>query len=153
MSDDAKPIYDAIIGGFGVPGRCVADLLERHGVPHIVVELNPDTCARLSQQGKPMICGDVRDESTLRAAGIEHARLLVLAIPNESAVLDAVPIARRLNPGIHIMARCHFTSAGFQAEKLGADEVVVAEQVVARELVRQLEWGLLDAIVPCAKQA
>ena len=48
-------------------------------------------------------------------------------------VLEAISIARRLNPHIKILARCAFTSGGLQAAQRGADEVIVAEQAVARE--------------------
>jgi voltage-gated potassium channel Kch len=89
-----------------------------------------------------MIAGDVRLEETLRRAGIERATLFAVAIPNEAAVLDAVKIARALNPTIHIMARCHYISAGMEARRRGANEVVIEEQVVGEEFVRLLTQGI-----------
>jgi CPA2 family monovalent cation:H+ antiporter-2 len=121
----------AIVVGFGVPGRAAADELKRQHVPYCVLELNPETVRRCGDAGVPIIEGHAADEGALRRAGIETASLLVLAVPDEPAVLAAVGVARRLNPAVRIIARCNFISAGMTARQRGADEVIVAEQVVA----------------------
>jgi monovalent cation:H+ antiporter-2, CPA2 family len=124
----------AIVVGFGVPGRAVADDLKRDHVPYCVLELNPETVARCGHAGVPIIEGHAADEGALRRAGIERAGLLVLAVPDEPAVLAAITVARRLNPTVRIIARCNFISAGMTARQRGADEVIVAEQVVAEAM-------------------
>ena len=129
----------AIIAGFGVPGRAVADVLAAQHMPFCVVELNPQTVERCSHRGVHIISGDIVDEATLRRAGVERSTLLVLAVPSDPAVLEAIRIARHLNPKVRIIARCHFISAGMEAHRLGANEVVIEEQVVATEMKRLLE--------------
>jgi monovalent cation:H+ antiporter-2, CPA2 family len=129
----------AIIAGFGVPGRAAADWLAEHHTPFCVIELNPTTVTRCGKYGVPIIAGDVNDETILRQAGIDSASMLILAVPNDKAVLSAIAIARRLNPDINVVARCNFISIGLQATRLGAREVIVAEQVVANELLRVLD--------------
>ena len=133
-----------IVAGFGVPGRVVADLLEKHGVPYCVVELNPKTCERCQLGGVPIHAGDVTDPQVLRSAGIESASLVVIVIPDEKAALEATRQARELNRSVRIVTRCHFTSAGMTARTLGADEVIIAEQVVANEAARIVS-SVLDA--------
>ncbi len=128
-----------IVAGFGVPGRAAADWLAEHETPYCVVELNPNTVTRCGKYGVPIIAGDVNDEAILLQAGIERARTLILAVPNDNAVLSAITIARRLNPGIAIIARCNFISAGLEATRRGAREVIIAEQVVANQLLHVLE--------------
>jgi voltage-gated potassium channel len=127
-----------IVAGFGVPGRAAADWLAEHAMPYCVVELNPATVTRCGKYGVPIIAGDVNDEAILRQAGIERAATLILAVPNDNAVLSAITIARRLNPAIAVIARCNFISAGLEATRRGAREVIIAEQVVAGELLRVL---------------
>jgi len=144
MSSPAKEECDippghAIIAGFGVPGRAVADVLADRQVPFCVIELNPRTVERCSHGGVRIIAGDVVDEAVLRQAGVEHSALLVLAVPSDVAVLEAIGVARRLNPRIRIIARCRFVSAGMQAHQLGANEVIIEEHVVANEMKRLLE--------------
>jgi hypothetical protein len=41
-----------------------------------------------------------------------------------------------MNPKVHVIARCTFVSGGMEAIRRGANEVVVAEQVVAGEFSR-----------------
>lgn len=144
----------AIIAGFGVPGRAVADVLAARQVPFCVIELNPQTVERCSHRGVHIIAGDVCNEESLRKAGVEHATLLVLAVPSDPAVLQAVRLARRLSAAVRIIARCRFISSGMEAHRLGANEVVVEEQAVAREMTRLLEGDPADLDAPAAgKQA
>lgn len=138
--DGCAPLTDhAIIAGFGVPGRAVAELFVSRGIPFCVIELNPQTVRRCSHIGVHIISGDVCDEMTLRRAGVERAATLVVAVPNDGAVLEAVRLARMLNPSIQIHARCRFISNGMEAHRLGADHVVIEEQIVAREITQGLE--------------
>src|SRR5687768_16946154 len=90
----------AIVAGFGIPGRAAANLLTAKRIPFCVVELNPETVKRCSRAGLPIIEGNVLEESVLRRAGIERASFLALAMPNEQAVLEALVLARRLNPAV-----------------------------------------------------
>jgi len=144
------PPGHAIIAGFGVPGRAVADLLAERDVPFCVIELNTKTVERCSHSGVRIIEGDVVDESVLRSAGVEKSTLLVLAVPSDVAVLEAIRVARRLNPTIRIIARCRFVSAGMRAHQLGANEVIIEEHVVASEMKRLLE-AETDGVTPAKK--
>lgn len=130
------PTPHVIIAGFGIPGRSVADLLLKRGISVIVVERNADVVSRCSHGDIPMITGDILHESTLRQAGIDRATLLILAIPDDQTSIAAVKVAKHLRPDLPIIARCIYTSAGLQATLSGAEEVIVAEQVVAREFTR-----------------
>jgi voltage-gated potassium channel Kch len=137
----------AIIAGFGVPGRAAADVLAARQTPFCVIELNPQTVERCSHRGVHIIAGDVVNEQTLRRAGVDRAKLLVLAVPSDPAVLEAIHLARSLNPRVKIIARCRFISAGMEAHRLGANEVIIEEHVVASEMKRLLEEGH-DATTP-----
>ncbi|HEY2587705.1 MAG TPA: NAD(P)-binding protein [Tepidisphaeraceae bacterium] len=156
MADEREPIElslsgHAIIAGFGVPGRAVADVLAAHGVEFCVIELNPKTVERCAHTGVHIIAGDVCNEETLRRAGVHRSTLLVLAVPNDNAVLEAVSVARRMNPTLRILARCRFISSGMEAHRRGASEVIVEEQVVASEMTRLLEAGLARPKPPASE--
>lgn len=64
--------------------------------------------------------------------------MLLILVPDEKAALEATRQARQLNPSIRILTRCHYTSSGIEAKAKGADDVIVAEQVVAAEASRVL---------------
>lgn len=133
-SDDQLPY--AIVAGFGLPGRSAAEVLAAQHIPYAVIELNPEVVRRCLLVGIQMVCGDVRDPEVLRRAGIDRATMLAICIPNDAAMLEAVPVARRLNSRVRIVVRCTLTSTGLEAMKRGADEAVVAEQAVAREMAK-----------------
>jgi voltage-gated potassium channel Kch len=127
---------NTIIAGYGLPGRSVADVLHDQGRKFCVIEFNPETVERCAAGHVPIIAGDARDPEVLKRAGIETAAMLVVAVPDEGIAIAVVQAARRLNAGIRIVARCTFISGGMKAVRAGADDVVVAEQVVAEHLTR-----------------
>jgi voltage-gated potassium channel Kch len=122
----------AVIAGFGVPGRAVADHLHAGGMSYCVVEKNVQTVDRCRKSGLLIAEGDAADPEVLRRAGIERAVLFVCAVPNDDAMYAAVAEARRLNPALRIIARCRYVSSGIEATRRGADEVVVEEKAVAQ---------------------
>lgn len=129
----------AVVAGYGIPGRAVADQLSHGGVDVCVIELNAKTVERVCKtaiHNLHVIVGDVSDEATLRRAGIETATLFVVTVPVDAAVLESVRLARRLNPSLHIMARCRYVSTALEAARRGANEVISEEQVVAEEFNR-----------------
>jgi voltage-gated potassium channel Kch len=130
-----------VISGYGIPGRNVADYCDKHGIPFVVIERNPTIVLRCQRGGTRIIQGDSRDVQTLRDAGIEEATDLAITLPDDVAVLDTIVAARRLNPSIRIIARATYVSGGMEAAKRGADDVVVAEQVVAQQFTREIEKG------------
>ena len=131
-----------IVAGFGVPGRAVVEKLHEAKVSYCIVELNRATVERCEKFGEHIIEGDVTAEATLRAAGIDRATLVIIAIPNEKAALEATKLARSLSKSARIITRCHFISKGLEAKVHGADEVIIEEQVVATELVSMLDKQL-----------
>ena len=135
-----------IVAGYGLPGRAIVEVLHSHGVAHCVIELNPQTVQRCSKIGTPIIAGSCADPEVLQRAGVADAKTIVIAIPDDHAALEATQHARRLNSSIHIITRCHFTSAGIEAKARGADEVIVAEQLVANEMSRRIEQHLTSPV-------
>ena len=126
----------AIIAGWGLPGRAIAEALERQGIPFCVIERNIEVVRRCLRGGVHIIPGDATAEPVLVAAGIERAVLFAATMPSDTAVLEAVSQARRINRSIRIVARTEYVSTGLKATRRGANEVVVAEQVVATEFAR-----------------
>jgi len=131
-----------IIVGFGLAGRCVADLLDGTGLTYSIVEKNPVTVETQRALGRQIVHGSVIDGETLAAAGLHSADILALTIPDEKAVLAAVELARRLRPDIHIIARTNYSSQGMRASQLGANVVIKAEQAVAFQFYDQLSYYL-----------
>ena len=128
------PAQYMIVIGFGVPGRAVVDAGRKVGAEVCVIEKNSQTVKRCHTAGVKMIVGDARDPVVLNEAEISRAHVIAIAIPDEEAALHITRVARALNATAKMVTRCHFTSAGFQAKDAGADEVIVAETVVAAHM-------------------
>jgi CPA2 family monovalent cation:H+ antiporter-2 len=126
----------AIVAGFGIPGREVVNVLEANGVPYVVVELNPQTVKRCGSAGLNIVHGDCTEESVMRAAGIDRATLVAVAIPDDPAVLKTIELCRRLNPNAYLLARCRRVSTAMEATRRGVHDVVSEEQLIAAEFAR-----------------
>jgi len=136
------PVGHVIIVGFGLAGRCVADLLDRAKVPYVIIEKNPITIETQRALGRRVVSGDAVDRATLAEAGLNSASILALTIPDEEAVLEATALSRRLRPDLYIIARTNYASQGMKATQLGADDVVKAEQAVAIQFYDRLSARL-----------
>ncbi len=134
----ARRLGTVIIAGFGLAGRWVADIFDRHGIDYVIIEENSETIESQLKLGRRVVRGDASSEETLREAGIDSAAILVLTIPDEAAVVRATQVARYLRPDLYIVARTTHASTGIQAAQCGANEVIKAEQVVARSFYEML---------------
>src|SRR5690606_33533693 len=116
-----------------------AEQVRANGGEVIVIERNPTTVHRCEHYTHLHVLeGGCREESLLLQAGIRQAAMLVVAIPDERAAIDTTRVARGLNATVRIICRCHFVSAGFEAMRVGANDVVVEEQAVAEALIRTI---------------
>ncbi len=99
-----------VVCGVGSLGLACATVLRRYGVPVQAVDKDLET-ATLVASGDPgpgqveSIHGDCRHAEVLRRAGVEHARAILLVTGDSRANIEAALVARRLNPGIRIVAR------------------------------------------------
>jgi K+:H+ antiporter len=116
-----------IIVGYGVNGRNLARVLGRVGIPFIVLEMNPDAVRAERKRGRPIMYGDATRPEILRLAGIDRARVLVLAISDAGATRSAVDLARRLNRQLHIVVRSRYVQEMGALLAVGTDEVVPEE--------------------------
>jgi voltage-gated potassium channel Kch len=138
----AQGARHVIIVGFGLSGRSVVNQVIEQGASYVVIELNAATVQRCVPGGLHIIDGDARDPEVLRRAGIERATDVAVTIPDDAAGLRVVEAARGLNATVRIIARCTFVSGGMEAARRGADDTVIAEQVVASEFGRAIAAAL-----------
>lgn len=126
----------AIIAGYGLVGRAVADELRKTNVTSTIIEMNPSTVKKQHLMGRAIVFGDASSPEILEIAGIHEADALILTIPDEESVLRACRTAREMRPELPIIARTNFVSQGILAASLGASGVVVEEMATAREMER-----------------
>lgn len=134
-----------IVVGFGLNGRNVAKAAKAVGIPYVVVEMNPKTVREERKKGEPIIFGDATHEAVLQAAGIEAARTILIAVNDPGALRSVVILARKLNPGIQIIARTRYVQEVEPLYALGADYVIPEEFETSIEIFTRV---LRNYLVP-----
>ncbi|MEX1994332.1 MAG: YbaL family putative K(+) efflux transporter [Steroidobacteraceae bacterium] len=124
-----------VLVGFGRVGRIVAEALDKSGAQFLVVESDADRLTELRGQGYSMLEGNAASRELIRAARLDTAARLVLAIPNYFEAGRIVQQAREMNPGIAIVARAHSDAELHHLEGLGADTVIMGERQIALEMI------------------
>jgi len=132
-----------VVIGFGVNGRNLTRAAQVAGIPHVIIEMNPETVRRERAGGRPILYGDATQETVLHHAGIEASRVVVVAISDAAATRRIVEIVRRMNPKVHVIARTRFVQEVKPLYELGANEVVPEEfetsvEIFSRVLQRYL---------------
>ncbi|MBM3955069.1 MAG: potassium transporter KefB [Planctomycetes bacterium] len=132
-----------IIAGFGLNGRTLATALGECGIPHVVLEVNPQTVRLQRAAGLDIQFGDCTRAAVLDHAGIRRAGALVIAISDPASTRRAVGVARQLAPAVPILVRSEYIAEVEDLVALGATEVVPAEFETALALFERV-LGMYD---------
>lgn len=133
----AHKMHDhVVIVGSGRVGEHILHILERLSVPRLVVEVDPDRAQQMMESEVPLLFGDAANSEIMSHAGLDHARALVVTLPDEAAAEIVVATARQIAPDLHIIARAA-TRAGVQRlTRLGAQDVIHPELEGGLEVMR-----------------
>ncbi len=147
MSTEEKYLSgQTVLVGWGRVGRRIAEALDTHGIPYVVVERNRELVERLRADGKAAVAGDGGDAMALIQAHIARAALLVIAVPDTVDVRAALGCAQQLNPALQVMVRLHSEDEA----RLLADQVngriFLGEAELARGMIAEVlqRYGLQD---------
>jgi glutathione-regulated potassium-efflux system ancillary protein KefC len=99
------PHAPVIIAGFGRFGQIVGRLLFASGFKATVLDHDPDQVDTLRRFGFPVHYGDAARLDLLRAAGAEHARLLVIAVDDPETSVRLADAVLEHFPKLPIIAR------------------------------------------------
>ena len=137
FEDDRNPV---IIVGFGRFGQVVGRLLMANQITPTLIDNNPDQLERVRRFGYKSHYGDALRLDVLRAAGAEHAKLIVLAMADRGVIDQAIELIRREFPNLKIFVRAfdrghamHLIDAqvdGFARETFGS-AVELSKSVLA----------------------
>ena len=138
-----------VIAGYGRVGAFIVQEVSRLGLPYVAIESDPAIVSREGAEHDALIYGDATNDAVLTAAGVQHARLFVAALPEHVSALVAVQHARRLNPGVRIVSRAGREQEVRALEGIGADAVVWPELEAALEMMRVslLDVGVAKPVV------
>ncbi|MGH2521157.1 MAG: cation:proton antiporter [Anaerolineales bacterium] len=133
-----------VVVGWGRVGHHIVDVLGHISVPRLVVEADAGRVEELGRHNIPTLFGDVANSELLNHAGLDHARALVITLPDEAATETVVAAARQLAPQLPIIARAATQTGVERLARLGAHDVIHPELEGGLEIVRHtlLHLGL-----------
>jgi CPA2 family monovalent cation:H+ antiporter-2 len=126
----------AVICGYGGVGQMVGEALARRGFSFMAIDQDPRVVRRLRGEGIAALLGSADNPVLLDHAGLDRARVLVVAIPDVLATRQIVEYARRGWPRLDIVARTHSQDQMQDLRERGVNEAVSGELELALEMAR-----------------
>jgi voltage-gated potassium channel Kch len=127
-----------IVCGYGRIGRMLARDLATGGAGFLIVDHDETRLA--AARGLGYLCwqGNALNEDTLRAVGVERARVLATVLPTDADNVFITLSARSLNPGLQIIARGEAPSTESKLLQAGANQVVLPAHIGAERIAEMV---------------
>lgn len=134
-----------LVAGYGMTGKNLSRVLRATAIQHRILEMDPDLAREARADGAQVVLGDASRADALSQAGIEEARVFVVAINDSAATRRSVTLARRLAPGTQIIVRTRYLADTEELLRLGANQVVPEDLETSLEIFARV---LRDLHVP-----
>ena len=122
--DDVDEQGTVIIAGIGRFGQVVNRVVQSSGFSTVVIDNDLATVQMMRTFGFRGFFGDPTRPDLLNAAGLDSAKVLVIAIDDKAAAVKLVMYARKQRPDIHIIARASDRVHVYELYAAGADDIV-----------------------------
>jgi voltage-gated potassium channel len=132
--EDDSEISILILGG-GRVGQAAADYLENHKIPFTIVEKRPT----IKKRHNRLIHGDAADINTLKEAGIEKARAVIITTHNDAMNIYLSFYCRQLRSDIQIVTRAAQERTIPKLHRAGADIVDSSASMGANSIMNLLQ--------------
>ncbi len=130
-----------ILVGHGRVGALVAADLAGTATRLVIVEAQADKTGIPISENIRVETGNAASAAVLRRAGIESARMLLVAIPDAFEAGQIVEQARAICPDLKIIARVHRDAEAMHLTEHGADVTIMGEREIARKMIGQVLAG------------
>ena len=122
--DDIDEQHPVIIAGIGRFGQIVNRIVRNSGFQTTVLDHDMRTIELMRAFGAKAFFGDPTRPEMLHAAGLDDAKILVVAVDDKAAAIALVKYARSRRPDLHIIARAHDRNHVFHLYRAGANDIV-----------------------------
>jgi len=138
-----------IVVGYGITGSNLCRMLKATHVNHCVVEMNQSLVKNARDAGESVIVGDATRLSILEHAGIDTARVVVVAINDKQATQRIVGQVSAKRPELYILARAGFATDIEALYQRGATLVIPADFETSIEVAAHVlkKFGVPDNII------
>ncbi|MCZ8063958.1 monovalent cation:proton antiporter-2 (CPA2) family protein [Silanimonas sp.] len=110
---------EVIVAGVGRFGQVVSRLLLGRGYGVTLIDHDPEQVELMRRFGFRTYYGDAARRDVLEAAGIEEAKLLVLAFDDPERVHETASLVRERFPHVKLIARARGRTEAFELAELG----------------------------------
>ncbi|MBS0287059.1 MAG: cation:proton antiporter [Proteobacteria bacterium] len=110
-----------IIAGYGRFGQIIGRFMHAQGIKTTILEKDPDQIEQIRRFGNKAYFGDASKIDLLRSAGIEKAKMLVIAIDDPDKALEMVYLVKEHFPKVKILARARNRRHAYNLHKAGVD--------------------------------
>ena len=127
LSKDADEIdveAPVIIAGHGRFGGIVNRILRASGLETVVLDHSATQLEMLRTFGIRAFYGDATRPDLLHAAGIERARMLVIAIDDRADTTELVRYMVEAHPRVHVIARAHDRRHVYELYAAGCRDII-----------------------------
>jgi CPA2 family monovalent cation:H+ antiporter-2 len=135
-----------IIAGFGRFGQITGRILAANGISFTALDNNAEHIEFVKKFGNRVFYGDAARLDLLKTAGIDHARVVLVALDNEAQCLRVAELVRENYPHVSLVVRAHNRLSVQLFRRLGVHAVIrelMASSLSAADLVLQ-EYGFSD---------
>jgi len=129
---EAHKLHDhVIICGYGRNGQQACQTLKIHNVPFVVIEKDEERMEHIAVDNHDLIffTGDATEDWVLKKAGIDKAKALITALPDDADNVFIVLTARSINSNIRIISRASKNGSIQKLKKAGADNVIMPDKI------------------------
>lgn len=139
---ESIPQHEVIIAGFGRVGQIVARVLRVHQIPFVALESSARQVDFVRRFGNQVYYGRLDNLALLQAAGISHAKLLVLAIDDVEESMRAAQLVRQHFPQLPIFARARDRMHAYRLMDLGITLIHRETYASSLEMARDVLVGI-----------
>lgn len=117
-----------VICGYGRNGMQAADKLKAYNMPFVVIEKDKEVIEKHEEEIL-FVEGDVNEDEVLLQAGVDRAKYLITAVPDDAVNLFVVLSARQLNQNLFIISRASQVTSLKKLEFAGANKVIMPDKI------------------------
>ena len=112
-----------IIAGFGRVGGIAGRFLRANGISATVLEFDSDHVETLRKFGLKVFYGDACRMDLLRAAGAEHAKVMLVAIDDHGKTMEMLETIRAQFPNLRLLVRARGRREAYELIEAGIEQV------------------------------
>jgi CPA2 family monovalent cation:H+ antiporter-2 len=116
-----------IVAGYGEAARRLVRVLSGSGIPYIITTLSPAGADEAEADGLTVLRGDASHQRTLQLAGVERAKMVVIADDDPATSRRIAAVARTTNPTMRILVRTRYIAEIEPLTEAGVDRVIAEE--------------------------